>query len=126
MKIIANLPRKLALARTVTRYSYGTLLAVLALGSLVGKQPLSLLLFTLAPLLIFVPVLLKESYKGLSMLCFVTLMYFMVTVTNLFGPDKTPLDMIELLSEIVLFNSAMLFSRWKQYSLYQLNPTENS
>lgn len=119
MKTIHKLAQKHYWAKRVTLASYVSLLAVLTLDGVINGQPLSLLLFTLIPLLIFIPVLRKESYKGLSLLCFVLLMYFMVTVVNLFSPDRSILDIAELCLEVTLFNSAMLYSRWQQYSLYQ-------
>lgn len=119
MKTIANLPQKLSRARQLSIGSYCAFLVVLVTAGLLDGQPLSLLIFTLVPLLIFIPTLISENYKGLSLLCFVILMYFMVTVVNLFGPDNSPLDFVELLLEVIMFNAAMMFSRWKQYSLYQ-------
>jgi uncharacterized membrane protein len=53
------------------------------------------------------------------MLCFVTLLYFIVTVNNLFSPNANVFDWVELVLLVVMFSAAMMFSRWKQYSLYQ-------
>ena len=77
------------------------------------------MIFTFVPLLILVPGLYVERYKTISMLCFVTLLYFVVTVSNLFAADANAFDVAELVLLVVLFNAAMMFSRWKQYSLYQ-------
>lgn len=119
MKVIPNLTQKLHVARRLTWGCYLLLMVVLLLNGLLSSTPISLLVFTLVPLLIFLPGLRKERYKTISMLCFVTLMYFMVTVTNLFAPNANPLDAAELVLLVVLFGAAMMFSRWKQYSLYQ-------
>ena len=43
----------------------------------------------------------------------------MVTVSNLFAPNANLLDAVELVLLVILFGAAMMFSRWKQYSLYQ-------
>ncbi|WP_461481773.1 DUF2069 domain-containing protein [Porticoccus sp.] len=118
-KIIPKLGQKLQVARRLTWGSYLLLMVVLLVNGVLSATPLSLLVVTLVPLLIFLPGLRRESYKTISMLCFVTLMYFMVTVTNLFAPNANLLDAAELVLLVVLFGAAMMFSRWKQYSLYQ-------
>lgn len=119
IKVIPNLTQKLHVARRLTWGCYLLLMVVLLVNGVLSSTPLSLLVFTLAPLLIFLPGLRKERYKTISMLCFVTLLYFMVTVTNLFAPNANLLDAAELVLLVVLFGAAMMFSRWKQYSLYQ-------
>jgi len=119
MKVIPNLCQKLNVARRLTWGCYLLLMAVLLLNGVLSSTPISLLVFTMVPLLIFLPGLRKERYKTISMLCFVTLLYFMVTVTNLFAPNANLLDAAELVLLVVLFGAAMMFSRWKQYSLYQ-------
>ncbi|TNE75985.1 MAG: DUF2069 domain-containing protein [Gammaproteobacteria bacterium] len=119
MKIIPKLQQKLQVARRLTWSTYLLLLLVLLLNGVLSATPASLMVFTLVPLLIFLPGLRRERYKTISMLCFVTLMYFMVTVTNLFAPNASWLDAVELVLIVVLFGAAMMFSRWKQYSLYQ-------
>ena len=86
-------------------------------------MPLSLTIFTFIPLAILLPGLYAERYKTISMLCFVTLLYFIVAVTNLFAPTASLLDVAELVLLVVLFPAAMMFSRWKQYSLYQEDMT---
>jgi uncharacterized membrane protein len=113
------LRKKLTIARWLTRGSYALLLVTLLANGLLSATPLSLMIFTLVPLAIFIPGLRREHYKTLSMLCFVTLLYFMVTVSNLFAPNANLLDAVELVLLVILFGGAMMFSRWKQYSLYQ-------
>lgn len=119
MKIIPKLQQKLQMARRLTWGSYLLLMVVLLANGLLSATPASLMVFTMVPLLIFLPGLRKERYKTISMLCFVTLMYFMVTVSNLFAPSANWLDVVELVLIVVLFGAAMMFSRWKQYSMYQ-------
>jgi|TARA_R110000787_G_scaffold947_1_gene3478 uncharacterized membrane protein len=119
IKAIPRLRKKLTIARWLTRVSYTLLLVTLLANGLLSATPLSLMIFTLVPLAIFIPGLRREHYKTLSMLCFVTLLYFMVTVSNLFAPNANLLDAVELVLLVILFGAAMMFSRWKQYSLYQ-------
>jgi len=119
MKVIPNLGKKLRIGRQLTWGSLILLLLVLLLNGLMSSTPLSLMIFTFIPLLILLPGLYVERYKTISMLCFVTLLYFIVTVTNLFAPTANLLDVAELVLLVILFSAAMMFSRWKQYSLYQ-------
>lgn len=119
MKVIPNLGKKLRIARRLTWGSFVLLLLVLLFNGLLSSTPVSLMVFTFVPLLILVPGLYSERYKTISMLCFVTLLYFIVTVTNLFAPTANIFDVAELVLLVILFSAAMMFSRWKQYSLYQ-------
>ena len=119
MKVIPNLGKKLRIGRQLTWGSLILFLLVLLLNGLLSSTPLSLMIFTFLPLLIILPGLYIERYKTISMLCFVTLLYFIVTVTNLFAPTANLLDVAELVLLVILFSAAMMFSRWKQYSLYQ-------
>lgn len=109
----------LPIARTVTWISYIGLWVTLLANGLYKSAPVLVHLITLAPLLIFVPGMLKQSHKTLSMLCFVCLMYFTVITVNLFEPNRNGFDIAEMVWVVILFTSAMMFSRWKQRILYQ-------
>ena len=119
MKVIPNLGTKLRIARQITWGCLILFLLVLLLNGLHASMPLSLMIFTFLPISILLPGLYAERYKTISMLCFVTLLYFIVTVSNLFAPNGSLYDVAELVLLVVMFNSAMMYSRWKQYSLYQ-------
>jgi len=119
MKTIANLKNKLVKARWVTRGSYGLLLITLIASSIAKEQPAAILAVTVVPLLIFLPGFINEHYKTLSMLSFVTLMYFVFAVPYIYAPTRTWFDIVEVTLIVTLFIASMLFSRWKQYSLYQ-------
>tara|TARA_R110001592_G_scaffold363341_1_gene684470 strand:- start:96180 stop:96557 length:378 start_codon:yes stop_codon:yes gene_type:complete len=119
IKVIPNLGKKLCIGRQLTRGSLILFLLVLLLNGLQSSTPVSLMIFTFVPLLILLPGLYVERYKTISMLCFVTLLYFVVTVNNLFSPDANIFDWAELVLLVVMFSAAMMYSRWKQYSLYQ-------
>ena len=119
MKVIPNLGKKLRIGRQLTWGSLILFLLVLLLNGLQSALSWKLMIFTFIPLLILLPGLYVERYKTISMLCFVTLLYFIVTVNNLFSPDANVFDWVELVLLVVMFSAAMMFSRWKQYSLYQ-------
>jgi uncharacterized membrane protein len=119
MKVIPNLGKKLRIGRQLTWGSLILFLLVLLLNGLQSALSWKLMIFTFIPLLILLPGLYVERYKTISMLCFVTLLYFIVTVNNLFSPNANVFDWVELVLLVVMFSAAMMFSRWKQYSLYQ-------
>ena len=119
IKVIPNLGKKLCIGRQLTRGSLMLFLVVLLLNGLQSTLSWKLMIFTFIPLLILLPGLYVERYKTISMLCFVTLLYFIVTVNNLFSPDANIFDWAELVLLVVMFSAAMMYSRWKQYSLYQ-------
>lgn len=119
MKVIPNLGKKLRIGRQLTWGSLILFLLVLLLNGLQSTLSWKLMIFTFIPLLILLPGLYVERYKTISMLCFVTLLYFIVTVNNLFSPNANVFDWVELVLLVVMFSAAMMFSRWKQYSLYQ-------
>lgn len=108
---------RLKVVRTATWVSYCGLLVTLFLNGLQQSAPLSIHLFTLVPLLIFLPGLIKENYRSLSLLCFACLMYFTLITVNLFEPNRTVLDIIEMVFVSVLFVMGMFYSRWQREKL---------
>ena len=107
IKVIPNLGKKLCIGRQLTRGSLILFLLVLLLNGLQSSTPVSLMIFTFVPLLILLPGLYVERYKTISMLCFVTLLYFVVTVNNLFSPDANIFDWAELVLLVLMFSAAM-------------------
>ena len=69
------------------------------------------------PLLLFLPGLVRGNWKSYLWLCFVVLVYFMVTVSELFGPEREIADVFELMLIVVLFIAAMMYARWRQREL---------
>ncbi|MGS2724614.1 DUF2069 domain-containing protein [Porticoccus sp. GXU_MW_L64] len=84
------------------------------------RSPLVVQLVTLLPLLIFLPGMIKQKHKTLSMLCFVCLIYFTAITLNLFKADRSLLDILEMVWVVTLFISAMLYSRSIQKHRYQV------
>ncbi|RLA39529.1 MAG: hypothetical protein DRQ64_06700 [Gammaproteobacteria bacterium] len=111
MKDLSKLIQK---ARVITRLSYGVLIFSLIAGGLVSGTPVILLVFAVAPLLIFIPGLRKENYRSISMLCFATLLYFTAIVANLFEPDRSLFDVSAVIAVVTLFIVSMMYSRWLQ------------
>lgn len=112
--VSATPERRLWAAYWASWSSYILLLVSLGVAGLVAGTPTVLLVFALAPLLLFVPGMIRRSHRSFSYLCFVALLYFTVIVTNLFKPDRSWLDAVALAAVMILFVAAMLCSRWLQ------------
>ena len=119
MKVIPDLDKKLRICRKLTWGSMVLFGLALLVNSFIRSIPLSLTVFTFVPLIILLPGLYREKYKTISILCFVTLLYFIVAVDNFFSPSSNYVDVMEITILVIMFNVAMMHSRWKQYSLYQ-------
>jgi len=102
----------LKLAKITCRSAYVLLIIALLADSLIAGTHLALTLMATAPLLLFLPGLLRENHRTLAYLCFVSLLYFTVIVTNLFEPDRNPYTVLALVAVALLFVSAMMYSRW--------------
>jgi len=111
---LKDLSELLKKTRIITRLSYALLIVSLIGGGLVSGTPVILLVFAVVPLLIFIPGLRKENYRSISMLCFVTLLYFTAIVANLFEPDSSLFDVSAVISVVTLFIASMMYSRWLQ------------
>lgn len=110
------------LMRRVSLACYTVLVAALSL-QILGIEQLEaatrgfLWVIWIGPLLVFLPGLVRGTWKTYLWLCFVLLIYFMVVVSNLFGPRAGPSDWLQLVLICVLFNTAMFYSRWRQREL---------
>jgi len=79
-----------------------------------GVDPVFRILVSITPLLIFVPGIIYRKYKSASLLCFVLLLYFMVTVQSLFTPGNTFTESLAMTDIVILFTLSMFYSRWQQ------------
>ena len=78
-----------------------------------GRQPsLTIWLIRVLPLLVFVPGLLRNDLRSLAWLCFVCLMYFMLSVTEAMSPLRLWINYVEVALSVTVFVSAMLTIRW--------------
>ena len=129
LSLFSDPERNLRSAKIVSRVSYLALIAsLLGDGILAGTSP-ALLVFAIIPLLIFLPGLIREDHRSLVLLCFVSLLYFVVVVTNLYEPDSTVFGVFALVSVVSLFITAMMYSRWlraAQHSAAQSSSPDNS
>lgn len=111
-----------ARARQVALGSFVALVLVLAVEVLgIARLELATRVFLcviwVGPLLVFLPGLLRGHWKTYLWLCFVILVYFMVAVSELFGPYRDAADVLELILIVTLFTASMLYGRWRQREL---------
>ncbi len=71
----------------------------------------------LVPLLLFLPGMLRDNLRSFVWLCFVSLLYFMRLVINLFEQPHSALAWTGMLAVVSLFCSAMLYVRWRAREL---------
>lgn len=71
-------------------------------------------LMHLLPLIIFLPGMLRSSSRTYIYLCFMLLIYFMLSVANAFLPEYGWHPWVEILLLLILFISAMMHARWLQ------------
>lgn len=111
--------------RLAQRLALGCLVALLGLLSveifgivrLAPETRAFLWVIWVVPLLVFLPGLVRGGWKSYLWLCFVVLVYFMVTVSELFGPKREIADVFELVLIVVLFVAAMMYARWRKREL---------
>ncbi|MCK9503467.1 MAG: DUF2069 domain-containing protein [Porticoccaceae bacterium] len=113
--MIKALQTKLKYARYATWGSYFFFIIAMVGGGYRGGTPVSLLLIVSLPLILFLPGMARENDKSLSMLSFVSLLYFIPVVTHVMAPDWDFFDVTSLILICILFTATMMFSRWKKY-----------
>lgn len=117
-KLSKNYDDKLRYAKITTHITYGLLLLSFTAWQLTRESGPSLLLwaFQCVPLLLILPGMKVASHKAYIWLCFILLVYFVAAVDGVFSPARAWIDFTALLFTTILFISAMLTSRWLQYS----------
>lgn len=81
---------------------------------------LTVCLFFVSPLLVFLPGVLLKKYRSHIWLCFLLMLYFCRAVMNLFSDEVRLLDWIDLALILILFSAAMLYARWQGRMLVAL------
>jgi len=106
-----------AAARSTCFLSFVLLLAQQGLDLWLRHAPWVIWVALLLPLLLFVPGVLRDRPRSFIWLCFVSLLYFMRLVTDLFASPGSPLHWLGMLAVILLFCSAMMYVRWRAQDL---------
>ncbi|MFV8820057.1 DUF2069 domain-containing protein [Haliea sp. E17] len=92
------------------------------LDMVAAGAPWIIWLAVLLPLLILVPGILRDRPRSFIWLCFVSLLYFMRLVVDLFANPSSALYWTGMLAVVVLFCAAMLYVRWRARDLRDLAP----
>lgn len=123
-KSIQSLRLKLKVALASTLISYALLLLVIAVNNIVRADgSIKYWLLQSIPLLIFVPGIIKRHFRTYSWMCFVILIYFIHYADKLSTDPGSIINWLAIALTVVLFNGAMMTSRWMQYwSIDSNNP----
>lgn len=100
-------------ARLVCWASFTVLLIQQAIEAWVRNAPWIIWLAVLLPLVIFIPGMLRDNLRTFIWVCFVSLLYFMRLVVDLFEDPQNPLAIIGMIAVVLLFCSAMMYVRWR-------------
>lgn len=120
--ITYTVPPYTQLALKLCIIGYLALITLVTWHWILGENTLFILGIKLVPLLIFFPGMMRKQYRTFSWLCFVMLAYFSGAVLSLFHPVQAqPTHWLQLLSIVVLFNAAMMYSRWRQVEILAIN-----
>ncbi|MFL0796880.1 MAG: DUF2069 domain-containing protein [Cellvibrionaceae bacterium] len=117
-----TVPQYTQLALKLCIGSYLVLVAMITWHWMQGNNALLILGIKLVPLLIFFPGMMRKQYRTFSWLCFVMLAYFSGAVLSIFHPIQyQPTHWVQLFATVVLFNGAMMYSRWRQVEILAIN-----
>ena len=110
--------RKLSdITHVVVLCSFIGLISLLVAELAVGKATTMQWLVRLVPLLIFFPGLVYANVRTHILLCFVSLLYFMIFVQAIFASTDNVWPILSIIELVVMFIAAMLFARWRSKSL---------
>lgn len=87
-----------------------------------GARTWVIVLFQTLPLMLFIPGLYLRRPRSHAWLCFVSLLYFTQGVTQAFIPDHQIFGWALSILSMILFMSAMMFSRWESLRIKALHP----
>ncbi|MFT5889628.1 MAG: putative membrane protein [Zhongshania sp.] len=122
--------KRAAFAGWVMKVSYIAFLLTLTLGTWVwvqeGRQPsISIWLIRTVPVLLFAVGVFKEQLRPIAWLCFASLLYFAMAVTEAMSPFVIWFNYIELAVVVLVFCSATAFIRWHAQVLRDSQQAEN-
>ena len=83
-------------------------------GPMLWLAGLGIALFKCLPLLLFVPGLIARSHKTASWMAYMIQLYFVLAVMLVFTPGSSGWGWLMTALTLVIFISAMLFTRWQK------------
>jgi uncharacterized membrane protein len=110
---------RLAWSRPIAILSYLMLIVMMLYTEWKLPVDWALVNLKLMPLLIFIPGLIKQTFRTYSWICFVCLIYFVVIFPVAYTRSLWS-DWLVTLLVTILFISSMMTSRWLQYWRYFL------
>lgn len=118
IKNIPNLETKRWWSKTISLTLLASLISLFAWWNLINQSPalITIWLFQSLPLLLLLPGILMNYYRSYSWLCFVLLFYFVKAVEGGMLSTAKFSDGLFIMLTVTLFISAMMASRWQQYS----------
>lgn len=111
--------KKLSWSRPLAIISYLMLVAMMAYTEWKTPVDWAVVGLKLIPLLIFIPGLIKQTFRTYSWICFVCLVYF-VAIFPVAYTRSLWSDWLITALVTILFISSMMTSRWLQYWRYFL------
>lgn len=119
-----SVPRgeRTAITRRAVLATFTMLIVTQLLDSWVRQPPLTIWIFRVLPLLIFVPGLIRDRLRTYIWLCFVILLYFLTLVLRLFNDPADPVAWVGMCSVVILFSAAMMYVRWRAREMREASP----
>ncbi|HWV15198.1 MAG TPA: DUF2069 domain-containing protein [Cellvibrio sp.] len=115
---LVSVEKKLSLGLIATHSSYALLLILITwLNFQLPENGIALWLFKILPLAIFIPAFIKGYYRSYSWLCFAILPYFIWIIPLALGRGSFS-DWAIVALTVIIFNAAMMSSRWMQQQSY--------
>jgi uncharacterized membrane protein len=108
-------------AGLLTWLCYGVLIIQQAADAWMTQAPWFIWSLKLAPLFLFLPGMIRDNLRSYVWLCFVCLGYFIILVQRAFAQPDSPLIIVGLVAVVVLFNTAMMYVRWRARELRAAN-----
>ena len=106
-----------SVAARLTWLSWSALLLQQAADAWMHQAPWFIWVLKLLPLLLFLPGMLKDNLRSFIWLCFVCLGYFLILVQRIFAQPDNGLVITGLVAVVILFNTAMMYVRWRAREL---------
>ena len=115
---LVSVNKKVTLGLRATHTGYAILLLLISwLNFQLPENGVMLWLFKMIPLIIFIPGFIKRYYRTYSWLCFAMLPYFIWIVPLALGRGLWS-DWTIVALTVIIFNTAMMSSRWMQQQSY--------
>ena len=115
---LIHVDKKVMWGLRATHISYALLLLLISwLNFQAPENGIGLWLFKIIPLAIFIPGFYKRYYRAYSWICFAVLPYFIWIIPLALGRGDWS-DWVIVALTVIIFNAAMMSSRWMQQQSY--------